>query len=208
MTGRVVDMATWPRADQYRLFRGFARPHFAVTSRLDVTGLMQRKDDGVSPYHGCLYAIGAGIHRVPELCMRFTGDSVTQHAAIALSMTVPLSKGGFGFGYLSWQADFASFDAAARAEIARVKSADDFTPNSDAGNAVAYLSCMPWLDYTSINNALPGPDDCIPRVSWGKIVPKNDGFDMAMTIEVHHALVDGEQVGAFFSHTQAALDSV
>ena len=67
---------------------------------------------------------------------------------------------------------------------------------------------MPWLDYTSINNALPGPDDCIPRVSWGKFVDQGRRWDMAMTLEVHHALVDGAQVGAYFAAVQAALDKV
>ena len=73
---------------------------------------------------------------------------------------------------------------------------------------VAYLSCLPWLDYTSLDNALPSANDCIPRVSWGKIVPKGDGFDMAMTLQVHHALVDGLQVGQFFEATQTAINTL
>ena len=64
---------------------------------------------------------------------------------------------------------------------------------------------MPWLDYTAINNALPGPQDCIPRVTWGRIVDHGGRFDMAMTLEVHHALVDGAQVGAYFAAVQDAL---
>lgn len=80
--------------------------------------------------------------------------------------------------------------------------------NSGARDDLAYLSCMPWLDYTAINNALPGPDDCIPRVTWGKFVEHNGRWDMAMTLEVHHALVDGAQVGAFFAAVQRALDGV
>ena len=64
---------------------------------------------------------------------------------------------------------------------------------------------MPWLDYTAINNALLGPQDCIPRVTWGRIVDHGGRFDMAMTLEVHHALVDGAQVGAYFAAVQDAL---
>ena len=73
---------------------------------------------------------------------------------------------------------------------------------------LAYLSCMPWLDYTSINNALPGPDDCIPRITWGKIVERDGRWEMAMTLEVHHALVDGAQVGAYFAAVQDALRAI
>jgi chloramphenicol O-acetyltransferase type A len=32
--------------------------------------------------------------------------------------------------------------------------------------------------------------------------------DMAMTLEVHHALVDGAHIGAYFAAVQTALDSI
>jgi chloramphenicol O-acetyltransferase type A len=35
-------------------------------------------------------------------------------------------------------------------------------------------------------------------VSWGRIVPTATGHDMAMTIQVHHALVHGQHVGQVF----------
>ncbi len=208
MAEHIVDQSQWPRADLFRFFRGYQKPHYAVTSRLDVTHLMHRKAEGVSAYRGCLYAIGAGVHAVPELCMRFRGDMVIHHDAIAISMTVPTQEGSFGYAYLPYTADFDAFDAAARAEIDDVASGRPFDPNNGGRDDLAYLSCLPWLDYTSINNALPGPDDCIPRVSWGKIVDHGDHADMAMTLEVHHALVDGAHVGQFFAAVQAALDRI
>ena len=116
MAEHIVDLDTWPRAAQFRFFRTYDRPHYATTVRIDVTRLMQvRKGQGVNVYRACLYAIGAGLHGVPELCMRFRGDHV---------------------------------------------------------------------------------------------VPRREGWDMAMTLEVHHALVDGAQVGAYFGAVQDALKAV
>ncbi len=204
----IVDLETWPRAAQFHFFRTYQKPHYAVTSRLDVSHVMARKADGVSPYRACLYAIGAGLHAVPELCMRFRGDQVVRHEMVTLSMTVPTQAGSFGYAYVPYLADFGEFDAQAKALIDQVAAGQDLAPNTGERDDLAYLSCMPWLDYTSINNALPGPDDCIPRVSWGKIVDHGNRWDMAMTLEVHHALVDGQQVGAYFTNAQAALDTV
>jgi chloramphenicol O-acetyltransferase type A len=205
-----VDLTTWPRADQFRFFRTYAKPHYAVTVRIDVTRLLEMgKPQGVSPYRACIHAIGAGIHAVPELRMRFTGDAVTIHDIITLSMTVPLANGNFNYAYVPYQADASAFDDSCRSLMEAARA--DGTLNANAGERddLAYLSCMPWLDYTSINNALPGPDDCIPRVSWGRFVQGPEGrWSMAMTIEVHHALVDGRQVGAYFQAVQAALDAV
>ena len=206
MATHEVDQASWPRAAQFRLFRSYQRPHYAVTSRRDVSHVMDRKGEGVSPYRACLYAIGAGLHAVPELCMRFRGDTVVRHDTVALSMTVPTDAGSFGYGYVPYDPDFTSFDRQAKELIDAVARGGDLAPNTGERDDVAYLSCVPWLDYTSINNALPGPNDCIPRITWGRFMQQPTGWDMAMTLEVHHALVDGAQVGAFFEAVQDALD--
>lgn len=205
MASHPVDLATWPRAAQFRFFRTYDRPHYAVTSRRDVTAVMARKATGLSPYRACLHAIGVGIHAVPELCMRFHGDNVVRHDMITLSMTVLTQAGSFGYAYVPFVADFTSFDLQAKALIDRTAAGADLAPNDGERDDLAYLSCMPWLDYTAINNALPGPQDCIPRVTWGRIVDHGGRFDMAMTLEVHHALVDGAQVGAYFAAVQDAL---
>ena len=207
MATHIVDLDSWPRAAQFRFFRSFEKPHYAVTSRLDVTRLMARKADGLSPYRACLYAIGTGLHAVPELCMRFRGDQVVRHDTVALSMTVPTDAGSFSYAYVPYDPDFIAFDAQAKTLIGAAARGGDLAANTGVRDDVAYLSCMPWLDYTAINNALPGPDDCIPRVSWGKFVDHGTRWDMAMTLEVHHALVDGAQVGAYFNAVQATLDA-
>ena len=203
---REIDIATWDRAPQYRLFRGFERPHYATSVRLEVSALMAAKGvRGVSPYRGSLYAIGKAIHAVPALCVRFQGETVHQYDRIGLSMTVPHEDGSFGFGYLDYTDDFAAFNAAAAAEITRARTAP-IEPDKGGRNDLAYLSCMPWLDYVSITNAMPSAEDCIPRISWGKIVHEGDRHVMSMTIEVHHAIADGLHVGQFFDAAQTALN--
>lgn len=206
MTGHIIDQSTWPRADQFRFFRTYQRPHFATTSRIDVTRLMAAKARGQSVYRASVHAIGAGIHAVPELLTRFRGDVVTRFDRVDLSMTVPLADGNFRYAYVPWQPDRASFDAEMSAITAAAAAGGDLNANPGRQD-VAYLSCVPWLDYTSLNNALPDADDCIPRIGWGKIVTDGARSTMAMTIEVHHALVDGRQVGDFFAAVQAAMDA-
>jgi chloramphenicol O-acetyltransferase type A len=209
MAERIVDLNAWPRADQFRFFRTYSRPHYATTARVDATRLVMRRGvAGFSPYRASVFAIGAGLHAVPELCMRFRGDVVVAHGHVELSMTVPLADGNFRYAYVPYRPDFAAFDTDMKAIVSEVARGGALNANAGARDDVAYLSCMPWLDYTAINNALPGPDDCIPRVSWGKFVlGAGDRWSMAMTIEVHHALVDGRQVGDYFAAVQAALDS-
>lgn len=206
MSGRQIDLATWDKAEQFRWFRAYDRPHFAITTRLDVSHLMlQRKARALSPFRSCLWSIGAGLHAIPALRTRFDGDKVTIFDRLHLSPTIALDNGDFRYTYIAYDPDRPTFDAKAKSRIAAVRGNQPLGANDRQAADVAYLSCLPWLDYTALDNALPGPDDCIPRVSWGRITAKGEGYDMAITLQVHHALVDGRQVGAFFEATQSAL---
>jgi chloramphenicol O-acetyltransferase type A len=134
-----------------------------VTSRVDVTGVLARRAaDGLSPCRACPFAIGSGLHAVPELCVRFRGETVLRHDRLDLSMTVPLADGTFRCAYVPCPPDFAAFDESAARTIAEVSAGGDRNANAGARDDVAYLSCMPWFDYTSLNNALPHAQDCIP----------------------------------------------
>ncbi|WP_425074490.1 CatA-like O-acetyltransferase [Sagittula sp. S175] len=209
MTATPIDLSTWDRTETFRWFRAYAQPHYGTTCRVDVTRLMTvNKPQGVSPYIGCLYAIGHGLLAVPQLRTRFRGDTVVQHDTIALSFTVPRDSGGFAYSLQPFDPDFATFDRATRNTIATVRAKTGLNATPDAGDGVAYLSCVPWLDFTALDHPLPGPEDCIPRVSWGKIVPKADGFDMAVNIYVHHALTDGEHLGQFYAALQDRLNTL
>ncbi|MCC1494930.1 CatA-like O-acetyltransferase [Cognatishimia sp. F0-27] len=208
MTEETIDLESWPRAETFRYFRGFDRPHYAITTRMDVTRMMAaRQRTGLSPFRAALFAIGAGLHGVPELMMRFRGAQVVRHRAVSLSMPVDKPSGGFNYGYVSYDPDFDQFDTEAAAAIARARAAESLDPQGIGDDAVAFMSCLPWIDFTALDNALPSKDDCIPRVAWGKIVETPDGrFETAMAIQVHHALADGAHVGAFFAVVQETLD--
>ena len=103
MTGQPIDLDAWPRAAQFHFFRTFDRPHYATTVRIDVSHVMaQRQTRKLSPFRQAIYAIGAGLHAVPELCMRFRGDTVTRYDRLQLSPTIPLENGDFRYTSLQF----------------------------------------------------------------------------------------------------------
>jgi chloramphenicol O-acetyltransferase type A len=201
-----IDLETWPRAELYRHFRSYAKPHFAVTSRVDVSALMRAKAArGISVYRACLYAVSRGLHAHPALLTRFRGDAVMQYETCSLSMTVATPEGGFNYAYVDCAPDWEDFDRDAADAIAEARARTCLSP--DAGNdCVAYLTSLPWMDFTAFDNALVSKDDCIPRVAWGRITPEGNRHRMALSIEVHHALIDGAHLGAFFEAVQEAFD--
>ncbi|GAB4355308.1 MAG: chloramphenicol acetyltransferase [Oricola sp.] len=210
MAEREIDLATWPRAETFRYFRTFQRPHYAITARIDVTRLVgELKPAGVSAYRACIHAIGTGIHAVPELRTRFRGDTVVEHDRVALSMTVPRPDGSYAYGYVPFDPDWRVFDPLCARAIAEAAERGGLGANEGARDDVAYLSCLPWLDFTGLTHVMPGPDECIPRVSWGRFAEDGNGrHSVAVTAEVHHALVDGRHLGLFFEAVQRAVDGL
>ena len=205
-----IDLSSWPRAETFRWFRAYERPRYAITARIDLSRLMDElKPQGVSPYRACIYAIGAGVDAVPELRMRFRGDRLFLHDAVELSMTVPRDDGTFAYAYVPFVADWSRFDTLCVDKMDEAVRQGGLGGNAGERDDLAYLSCLPWIDFTALDNALPGPDDCIPRFSWGRIVrTSDDTHSVAMAVQVHHALVDGLHLGQFFAAAQDALDRI
>mmetsp|Transcript_1661 Transcript_1661/g.2286 ORF Transcript_1661/g.2286 Transcript_1661/m.2286 type:complete len:110 (+) Transcript_1661:260-589(+) len=43
------------------------------------------------------------------------------------------------------------------------------------------------------------PTDCVPRITWGKFFDDHRGRRMMpLSVQVHHAIVDGRHVGEYF----------
>ena len=50
-----------------------------------------------------------------------------------------------------------------------------------------------------------GPQDCIPRIAWGKIAADGERWAMPVAVQVHHALVDGRHIGQFFEKLETEM---
>ena len=69
-----------------------------------------------------------------------------------------------------------------------------------------FLSALPWIRFTSMQHAMQEhPGDCIPRISWGKYYESEGKIWIPVSVQVHHALVDGRHVGAYFELLEAQL---
>jgi chloramphenicol O-acetyltransferase type A len=71
---------------------------------------------------------------------------------------------------------------------------------------VIHFSAIPWLNFTSLSHARSYTDSC-PKISFGKMITTDDGTKtMAMSIHVHHGLIDGLQLGQFVDYFQEIMN--
>jgi chloramphenicol O-acetyltransferase type A len=201
-----IDIERWSRRDHYRYFRAFERPHFSVCADVDVTQAWEvSRAGGKGTFTtAVLWALLRAVNEVEAFRLRFRKDgSLWLHDRVGLGPTVLRDDGTFGFARLPFTEDRALFADLAAAELSRARSETGLRGDDPSQDDVVFQSTLPWVRLTSFTNAIPHRDDSIPRVVFGKFVREREKVTMPVAVEVHHALVDGVDVGEFFERLEA-----
>jgi chloramphenicol O-acetyltransferase len=201
-------MNTWQRRGHYEFYRGFAQPHFNICAPVEITALRSAlKDLDVSFTIGWLYLLTRAANSIPELRQRIRGDGVVEHDVVHPSITVLSEEGLFGFCFIEYNDAFESF---ARGAAERIDTAcQDVTLEGDAGRAdLLFMTAIPWLAFTGFMHPLPSlPPDSIPRFAWGRFTGEGARMTMPLSVQGHHALVDGVHVARLYEQLEEWLES-
>ena len=200
-----LDVTNWARRDLFEFFRGYDNPYFNVCTRLDVTRLLALRRPGVSvslTYHYFALRIA---NEIEPFRYRLRDDRVLVHEVIHGGTTVLLPNESFAFAYFSYEEDFGKFIGAAQHAVNIVRSGDDvFRPQ--AGDDMIHFTTLPWVSFTSFSHARNwGPGDSVPKIAFGKFTKENERILLPISVEVHHALMDGLHVGRFLTQLEEAL---
>jgi len=201
-----IDLDTWKFRGHFEFFRTFANPFFSVTCEVDVTAPWRasREPNGPPFFIATLFAALHAANDVEALRLRIRGDRVWRHERIAVSTTVAREDETFGFAHLVCVDSFADFEANAKRELRKAKEERGLDETSH-DDAVFYHSTLPWLRFTSFSNPLPLNGESIPRIVFGKVAGTEERMTMPVAIEVHHAVVQGFDLGKFFEVFQQRL---
>jgi len=203
-----LDLAAWPRRDAFDYFRPFDKPFFNVCTRVDVALLRQAAQDlhrgGLAlAYHFIALRLA---NQLEPFRYRIEGERVRMHPVVDGSTTVLREDGSLGFADLDHHTDFAVFAAHGAAAIAASRAGRlPFEPKPD-DTARIHFTTLPWLHFTSFSHARNwGREDAVPKLAFGRIDTDGHRAWMPLSVEVHHALMDGLHVGQFVQGFEAAL---
>ena len=201
---RRLDLATWPRRRHYEFFKNFEQPFFNVCTEVEVTALVDHAaETGRSFFLSTLFLSLRAANEVEELRMRLRGEEVVVHPLIHGGSTVLRDDETFGFGYFDYGGAYDEFEKTGRRTLERVRKTE--TLDDEAGrDDLIFYSVLPWVAFTSFAHARACPTtECNPRIVFGKRTRRADGsHQLPISIEVHHALVDGIHVGRFLERFQ------
>lgn len=203
-----LDLDRWERREHFELFRGYADPFWNVCVEVEVTALLDllREHREVSPFLAYYFLALDAANRTEPFRYRLRGDRVLIHECIHGGSTLMLDDGRFTFAYLDYEPDFGRFHAAARAEIDQRRAGDGRLEPRDDRDDLIHTSVLPWIAFTSFAHARSGAaGDSIPKLVFGKFTERAGKTVMPLSIEVHHALMDGLHVGRFLARFEKRL---
>lgn len=211
---KIIDPETWTRRTSFNSFIDYTDPTFSVTVRIDVTKLWHRcKREGTSFFIDFLFEVMQAVNSIDEFKTRILGDEIVIHDVVHPGFVVIREDESITTARIEMTDDYPEFYNRVRQAIDNAKTQDSKKCiNLGYGNEYIYLSCLPWLDFTSISNPYDFENKeatSIPRIVWGKVVEEQDSrFTLAFDVSAHHALMDGYQVYRLIRTIQNSVDEL
>lgn len=202
----MIDLDTWRRREHFLLFRDYDRPHFSTTAAVDVSACYAASHgvEGASFTLATLFAAMHAANAVEAFRLRLREDGVWRHDAVGIGCTVLRPDRTFGFAYFAHETSFSRFAAEGKREMERARAGATLGDEREADDATLHATVLPWIRFTSFTNAMRR-EDSVPKLTFGKRYAEGGAWYLPVCVEVHHALVDGIDVGEFFEHFQDLL---
>ena len=208
---RVIELSGAHRRKHFDFFNSMEQPHYSVCARMEIDPLLRwRETTGTSSLTVTMvYLIADAANRVPQLRQRIRGREVVEHETVYPSFTVDTeSSDVFSFCSVPFDRPFENFNRLAEQRIDLMRTHPSFEDEPGRDDFLI-MSAIPWVSFTAITHASHCPQtDSIPRITWGRhqrCCPASDVRKLPVSIQVHHALVDGRHVGEFFGILQESL---
>ena len=204
-----VDLEQWPRRAQFKFFSGLSFPFYNVTTSLDVTTLHRHtKARGLSFYYALIYATLHVMNGLPDFLYKIRGEQIILHDHLDPSFVVPNGDTHLlKIVNVPYGGTLEEFCSRCSHQVA-VQHAPFPAGTEEARNDLVYISCLPWLSFTSLSNEMDcNPDDSIPRVTWGKYEARDGRLLLPYSVQLNHRLLDGWHLGELVNGVQAFLDA-
>lgn len=202
-----VHLQSWARRGHYELYRQFDQPHFNICATVDVSAFYPAlKNLGTAFTVGVLYVLARAANDLPTFRLRMRDGEVVEHDTVHPATTVLGDDGIFGFCTMDFHPHFGSFAIGAAEAMAAAKRQPTLRVETQRDDLL-FTTSIPWISFTSFAHPTHlHPADSIPRIAWGKRFAEGDRLKMPLSVQGHHAMMDGAHMGQYYERVQAYLD--
>jgi len=207
---KYLNLQNWKRKDQFYFFKNYDNPFFNLCTELDVTTLYRYvKEKDISFFKAYIFLSLKTANKMESFRYRIRGDKVIVHDIIHAGSTVLNEDETFSFCYFDYIPDFQQFETNVKKALKEnQKKGSKLDAHDDRDDRINY-SIIPWISFTSFSNPrMFKNQDSTPIIVFGNYYKVNDLIKMPVSIEVHHALMDGIHVAKFLDLFQHYLNNV
>lgn len=204
---RKIDLQTWARREHFKVYNTFDHPHFNMCANTDLSAFYPFiKERGTSFNVAVIYIITRAANAIREFRYRICAGEVVEHEVVHPSTTILTEDDLFSFCTLDYTEDFFSFAARAEKVIAYTKEHPSLQ-DPPGRDDLLFMTAIPWVSFTSFTHPMHlNPADSVPRFAWGKMFEEGRYLKMPLSVQGHHALMDGIHMGSFYEKVQDYLN--
>ena len=199
------------RRRHFEFFQQMNHPHFSICANVSIGDFRShaaRKGLLLTPL--LVYWIARTANDIRNFRWRIRDGRVVEHDQVHPSFTVTTEVSEvFSFCTVTYSRSLSTFVRRAQTLMEEMRINPSFSDEPGRDDYL-FLSAIPWVSFTGLTHAMHyHPHDSVPRITWGKFFMQDGNWVMPVSVQAHHALVDGQHVGTFFQHleqnTQAYL---
>lgn len=196
---KYIDLDKWERKTQFEFFKKMDYPHFNICANVEITEWIEYvKENNIPFFISMVYATSKVANNIREFRLRLRDNVVVEHEFLNPATTIMADSGVFNFCKIEYNEDFSVFELNAKQNIEKCKKNVEL--KDEAGeDDVLLMTSLPWVSFTSVSHPINlSPVDSMPRITWGKYFKQDNKIMMPLSIQVHHAMMDGEHASRFF----------
>ena len=196
-----LDLESWSRRLHFDFFRTYDHPFFNVCASVDVSNLIDltREKKDISFFIAYHFLSIKAANEIESFRYRLHGERVLVYERIHAGTIILLPDETFTFVYFDFEPDFAGFHTRAKATVDRALAGGPRLDERETREDLIHHSVLPWITFTSVSHARKyGVEDSVPKIAFGKYSAVGNKLMMPVSVEAHHALMDGLHVARYF----------
>jgi len=196
------------RQKHFDFFKQMNHPHFNITVELEMQTFVNFvKDAAIKFTPAMVFAIAKAANAVKEFKWRIRDNKVIEHQQVHPSYAIHTEASSvFSFCTVTVQDHLLAFLKQAQEVELAMQHNPSFEDEADRDDYL-FLSSTPWFRFTAIQHAMHyHPSDSVPRFTFGKYTKSHKNLMMPLSIQAHHALVNGKEVADFLELLQYYLN--
>ena len=195
------------RQSQLDHYRTYQSPVVGLTAEVRCRDFRApAKARGWPPFALLLHGIARASLDLENFRYRLEGGQVREVERLTVGHAVLGDGDRLNFSHVAYTPDFPEFLARYRADRELARRAVELRAAPEAGLDFIYVTCLPWLRFTSFQNPCAGrDDDSIPRFAVGQFAQAGPDLTFPLSVQVHHGLADGLHISRMFERLVEVL---